>query len=41
VEGPLNIIDPEKQHFTDSERFYRAFEDIGVGMVMLKLVVGF
>ena len=37
VEGPLNIIEAKEQIWTDTERFYRAFEDIGVGMLMLEL----
>ena len=33
----MNIIEAKEQIWTDTERFYRAFEDIGVGMLMLEL----
>ena len=33
----MNIIEAKEQIWTHTERFYRAFEDIGVGMLMLEL----
>jgi PAS domain S-box-containing protein len=33
----LDIIDTEVETWPDAERFYRAFEEIGVGMAMLEL----